>query len=83
MSNLSLNSISTLGLPKMNEPRRLQEGEEGRGVLVRVLEQPGSIVAVFEWGSVLLPGELAPRLRELIGKRAGVLRLEGYRVKAL
>jgi hypothetical protein len=65
------------------EPRRLQEFEEGRGLLIHVLEEPGYVVAHFEWGALALPGELAPQLRELIGKRVGVLRLDGYRIKTL
>jgi len=40
-------------------------------------------VAVFSWGSVALPPELESRLRELVGRKAAVLRLDGYHVRAV
>jgi len=64
------------------EAHRLGELEEACGQLLQVTEIEGFAVAVFAWGAVSLPGELAARLRGLQGKRIGILRIEGrYRVK--
>ncbi len=66
------------------EPRRVQDGEEWRGPLLRVLELEGQCVATFSFGSCLLPIELAAQLRELVGKRVGIIHLDGqHRVRAL
>lgn len=63
------------------EPRRQQELEECRGELLRVHEAEGFCVAIFAWGAVSLPGELVGRLRELVGRKIGILRLDGYHIR--
>lgn len=65
------------------EARRLGELEEAVGTLLQVTELDGFTVAVFSWGAVSLPSELAGKLQGLIGHRVGVIRLDGYRVRAL
>lgn len=69
----------------LSEPalRRLAELEESRGQLIQVHEAEGQCIAVFSWGAVYLPEELAGRLRELIGRKIGVLRLDGWHVREL
>lgn len=64
------------------EVRRLQEYEEARGLLIRILELEGQCVAVFEWGAVSLPSETEARLRGFVGKKVAIFRLDGqYRVR--
>jgi len=64
-------------------PHRIPEGKEAVGILLQVLELEGFAVAVFSWGAISLPGEFAARLRELIGKRISILRINGYHVRDL
>ena len=59
------------------EPRRLQDIGEGIGQLIRVMILEDMTVAVFPWGSITVPIELEARLRELLGKKIGILRLDG------
>jgi len=54
-----------------------RELEESRGQLLRVHEAEGQCIAVFPWGAVSLPGELEPKLREMIGREVACLRLDG------
>ena len=61
-------------------PKGLAEFNEVIDVLLKVEEQEGSAVAVFESGEFSLPVELAKKLRELQGKKIGILRLNGYHV---
>ena len=63
--------------------RRLSDYEEARGQLLRVFERDGFVIAVFPWGAVSLPDEFAARLRELVGRKIGILNLCGYRLRAL
>jgi hypothetical protein len=60
------------------EIRRLAEFEELQGQLLEVKEFEGFAVAVFTWGSFLLPRELMSKLREMEGKKIAILRLDGY-----
>lgn len=66
-----------------SEPRHLSELQEARGLLKSVSCRDGLTVAAFSWGSVALPPELEPKLRELVGMTAAVLRLDGYHVRAV
>jgi hypothetical protein len=66
-----------------SEPRQMQDLDEARGELLQVNLIEGSCVAVFSWGEVALPIEQEARLRELVGRRIGILRLQGYHVKEL
>lgn len=61
--------------------RWLQELEEARGELLRIMILEGMIAAVFPWGTIALPAELESRLRELVGKNIGILRLDGYHIR--
>jgi hypothetical protein len=64
-------------------PPRQQELEEARGELLSVSELEGFAVAIFPWGGISLPGEFSGRLQELVGKKVGILRLEGYHIRDL
>ncbi len=63
--------------------RLLEELEEVLGDLQGIEEHSGWAIAQIGKISVLLPAEMAPRLKELLGRRIGVLRCEGYRLKAM
>lgn len=64
------------------EVRRLQEYEEARGRLLRILELEGQCVAVFDFGAVALPLELEEQLRERAGEEIAIIRLDGqYRMR--
>lgn len=65
------------------EAHRLEELEEAVGVLCQVSEQEGHCLAVFSWGTIALPADMAARLRDMVGQRIGILRLDGYRVRVL
>ena len=65
------------------EPHRQQEFEESCGVLLQVHEAESFCIAVFDFGAISLPGELAARLSKLIGQKIGILRLDGYHVRRL
>jgi len=66
-----------------SEPRPLQDGHEARDLLTGILMKDGLCIAIFKFGAVALPPELEPRLRELVGRKTAVLRLEGYHVRAV
>jgi len=64
--------------------RCLAELDEARGLLESVSCRDGLTVAAFSWGSVALPPELEPKLRELVGRKTAVLRLDGrYHCRAV
>jgi len=64
-------------------PHQPQNLEENRGKLLKVTELEGFVVAVFPHGAISLPGEFAGELRELIGRKIGILRLDGYHIRDL
>jgi hypothetical protein len=64
-----------------SEPRRQQELEESRGVLLGVHDAEGFCITVFAWGEISLPVELKSRLQELVGRKIGILRLDGYHIR--
>jgi hypothetical protein len=66
-----------------NGPHRPQNFEENRGVLLQVTELEGFAVAVFPHGAISLPGEFAAKLRELMGRKIGILCLDGYHIRDL
>jgi len=51
--------------------------------LLQVHNADGFCIADFSWGSVVLPVELEAGLRKLIGRKVGILNLEGYRMRCL
>lgn len=61
----------------------MSELDEVLGPLYTIEEFDGGIVALIGKIPVYLPSELSEKLQGLIGRRMGVLRLEGYRVRAL
>lgn len=61
----------------------MSELDEVLGPLNAVEEFEGGIVALIGRIHVYLPSELSEKLQGLIGRRVGVLRFEGYRVRAL
>lgn len=63
--------------------RLQQELSEARGVLQDVYNDGDRCIAVFEWGSVAEPLELEQKLREFLGRKIGILRLDGFRVMCL
>ncbi len=63
-------------------PHFQQELEESRGILLRVYPKDGFCIAVYNFGAVALPLEMEERLRELVGKKIAILRLDDqYRVR--
>ncbi len=61
----------------------MRELDEVRGPLHHVEESPDGVVALIGKIPTWLPSELGPRLRELQGRKIGVLRLDGYRLKEI
>lgn len=64
-------------------PYRMRERDEVLGDLHHIENAEGGCLALIGKIPVLLPTELTERLQGLIGRRVGVLRLEGYRVRDL
>ena len=67
----------------VREAYRLSELEEVLGPLHSVENTEMGMIAIIDKISVLLPEDLAENLMGLIGKRIGILRLDGYRVRCL
>jgi hypothetical protein len=62
---------------------RLSELEEVLGDLHSIEATEFGLVALIGKVHVLLPEELAEKLQGFIGKRVGVLRLDGYHLRCL
>lgn len=60
----------------------MSELDEVLGPLNAIEEFEGGIIALIGKIPVYLPSELTVKLQGLIGRRVGVLRFEGYRVRA-
>jgi hypothetical protein len=67
----------------IHEARQLCEFEEILGDCRSVQETQGYCLAQIGRISVLLPLEMAGRLKPLLGCRVGILRLDGYRLCCL
>lgn len=67
----------------LDEAHRLSELEEVLGDLHRVEKTDGGCLALIGRILVLLPPEMAEKLQALVGKRIGVLRLDGYRLRCM
>jgi len=67
----------------VREAYRLSELEEVLGTLHNVENTEMGLIALIGKIKVLLPEDLAENLQGLIGKRVGILRLDGYRVRCL
>ena len=61
-----------------SEPHFLMDREEARDVLENVSIVGGRCIASFLFGPVVLPKEVAPKLRHLIGHKIGCLSLDGH-----
>jgi hypothetical protein len=67
----------------IDEVYRMRELDEVLGLLNSLEEANGWLLALIGKIPVLLPMELQDRLQSLLGKRIGVLRLDGYRVRCI
>lgn len=57
-------------------PPHLQDGQEARGLLNVITDDCGQCLAVFDFGNIALPYELARRLEPLVGRCIAILRLD-------
>ena len=83
MSEIVELADQAIKLSRPNETYRLSELEEVLGELHGVENTEIGLVAQISKISVLLPEELAGKLRGLKGSRIGILRLDGYHVRVL
>lgn len=67
----------------LEAPRRLQEFEEQRHILLGIRAEDGQCIAKFPNGEFLFPEELREELKPLVGHEVGILRLDGYHVRAV
>jgi hypothetical protein len=68
----------------MTDLCRLKELEEVLGYLHCIEASPeGEIIALIGKIPVLLPAEMTEKLSGMIGRRVGILRLDGYRLRCL
>ena len=58
-------------------PRRLEDLEEVRDILLTVREAGGQCVARFGCGDIVFPAEFAAQWCELVGCKIAVLRVDG------
>jgi hypothetical protein len=66
-----------------NSVYRMMELDEVIGDLHHMENTDVGLIAQISKVRVLLPEELASKLNDLIGKRIGILRYDGYRVRCL
>lgn len=64
-----------------SEAYRMRELDEVRGDLQHIEEAEGGCLALIGKIPVILPPELAGRLQGLVGRKIGILRLDGYHVR--
>lgn len=67
----------------INKPYRMAELEEIVGDLHSIDQTDIGLVALIGKVPVILPFEMNETLRDLVGKRIDILRLEGYKVRCL
>lgn len=67
----------------IHEVYRMRELDEVLGLLNSLEEANGWLLALIGKIPVLLPVELQDCLQSHLGKRIGVLRLDGYRVRRI
>jgi hypothetical protein len=67
----------------IHEAHRLQELEEILGVLHTVEKTELGLLVLIGKISVLLPDEMIEKFRGLEGRKIGVLRLDGYKLRVL
>ncbi|MCJ7443882.1 MAG: hypothetical protein MUO26_05030 [Methanotrichaceae archaeon] len=66
-----------------NSAYRMAELDEVVGDLHNIEEIDFGLFALIGKMRIILPSEMSETLRSLIGKRIGILRCDGYRVRAL
>ena len=67
----------------IHETYRLSELEEVHGELHGIEITEIGLIALIGKIKVLLPEELFGKLQGLVGKRIGILRLDGYHIRCL
>jgi hypothetical protein len=67
----------------IHEAYRMSELDEVVGELHSIEEGEGRLLALIGQIPVVFPEEMGSRLKELLGKRIGILKLSGYRVRVL
>jgi hypothetical protein len=67
----------------IHEPYHMNELDEFVGELHNIEEMEGRLLALIGRIPVVLPEEMESRLKELLGKRIGILKLSGYRVRVI
>ncbi|OPY54063.1 MAG: hypothetical protein A4E48_00449 [Methanosaeta sp. PtaU1.Bin060] len=66
------------------EAYRMRDLDEVRGDLQHIEEAGGGVLALIGKIPVILPPELEPHLREMVGRKCAILRLDGkYHVRDL
>ena len=69
--------------PLHETPRRLEELEEQRHILLSVRAEDGRCIAKFPNGEFIFPEETHEELSPLVGKDIAILRLDGYHIRAV
>jgi hypothetical protein len=69
--------------PRQLVPCHLSERKEAVGKLLEIREMETFVLAVFSWGSISLPLDLATELREQVGKKVAILHLDGYHMRVI
>jgi hypothetical protein len=67
----------------VHEAYRLSELQEILGELHSIQITEIGLIAVIGKISVLLPDEMERNLQGLVGKRIGILRLDGYHIRSI
>lgn len=62
---------------------KMKELDEVRGPFQHLEQIFGGLVAIISDIPVFLPSELEEELRDKVGQKIGLLRLDGYRVRTL
>ena len=65
----------------LDTPRRLQEFEEQRHILLGIRTEDGQCIAKFPNCEFIFPSELREKLAPLVGRTVAVLRLDGYHIR--
>jgi len=65
----------------LEAPRRLQEFEEQRHILIGIRTEDGQCIANFPNGEFIFPEEMREKLEPLVGKTVAILRLNGYHIR--
>jgi hypothetical protein len=69
--------------PYDRSPRHLHEFEELRYALLGIRDEDGQCIAKFPNGEFVFPPEMSEELVGMVGREIGILRLDGYHVRAV